>query len=249
MTTAVTNDAGQPVDFGPAVRVHPSANDPTTMMLALSDQSMVPNHRQVARWIDQISDAAPAVRRIRTGALFAGSAPAFTRAGFTVHEHLHLLTLDLARHPGPTAMRGTRRLRRVQHEQAAAVDRAAFGPSDGYGPVDLCEVRSATPLHRARSCRSGGTIVAYAITGAADHDGYLQRLAVHPDHRREGRATLLVADAVAWMRRKRLHRALVNTGTHNSAALALYEHVGFERSSTTLDVLELDLDARPSPSR
>ena len=66
----------------------------------------------------------------------------------------------------------------------------------------------------------------------------LQRIAVDSEHRRRGIARDLVVDALRWMHHDRRSRCLVNTGLDNSAALALYEGLGFERLSDVLTIAE-----------
>jgi ribosomal protein S18 acetylase RimI-like enzyme len=82
---------------------------------------------------------------------------------------------------------------------------------------------------------------AYAITGRAGRQGYLQRVAVHPDGRRSGWGRSLVVDALRWLRRHDARRALVNTQWTNDAALALYESCGFRRMPVGLCVLDRSL--------
>ncbi len=84
--------------------------------------------------------------------------------------------------------------------------------------------------------------MAFAISGRAGRCGYLQRLAVDPEHRRRGLATALVIDALGWMRRHRTTSTMVNTAVDNRAAIDLYESLGFTRTPRDLRVLELALD-------
>jgi ribosomal protein S18 acetylase RimI-like enzyme len=48
----------------------------------------------------------------------------------------------------------------------------------------------------------------------------------------------LVADSLRWMARWRVNRALVNTHTGNTAALALYHGLGFSDLGDRLHVYE-----------
>ena len=85
-------------------------------------------------------------------------------------------------------------------------------------------------------------LVGFAISGAAGGQGYLQRLAVLPEHQREGHGRALALDALAWMRRRRLSHGVVNTAVTNAPALSLYESLGFRRLPEQLLVMQLDLD-------
>lgn len=184
---------------------------------------------------------------LRTGALFPVAARAVRDAGFSVIDTLVLLRAELDHprrpEPVPDSSIRTRRLWGRHHAAAAALDRIAFGALWGNDTRSLADIRHATPAHRARRIGAAGDVDAFAISGAGGRTGYVQRLAVHPDHRRRGYADALLADAIEWMRSRELSTALVNTGEANVAALALYERWGFERLDERLVVAELDLGA------
>lgn len=228
----------------------------------LVDQSVVPSVDEITAWVDAIATAAAppdgGLRSIRTGALFPAAASRFEVAGFHPVDVLALLELDLTgvdRHTLPFAPwflrhdRGAeyriRPLRPRDRPAASLVDRRAFGDPWGYTADDLADVGRATPRHRARAIRTADTVTAFAISGAAAGNGYLQRLAVDPSVQRHGQGAALVADAIGWMIRRRLRRATVNTGVGNRAALALYEATGFRPRPERLHVMQLDV--RPPP--
>ncbi|MFW2333186.1 GNAT family N-acetyltransferase [Ilumatobacter sp.] len=180
-------------------------------------------------------------RSIRTSALFPAASAAAASAGFEPIDRLTLLQLHLD--DGTIEQLGTtdHRIRTLQpwmHGRAAEVDRAAFGPMWGNDAAGLRDVRRATPVHRARMVGSGRRIEGFALSGAAAESGYLQRIAVSPEHRRRGIARDLVVDALGWMHSNGRTRCLVNTGADNGAALALYEHLGFERLADELTIAE-----------
>ena len=83
----------------------------------------------------------------------------------------------------------------------------------------------------------------FAVSGAAGDTGYIQRLAVDPEHHRQGAARALVVDALLWMRRRGFATAYVNTGVANAPALALYESLGFTQVDDRLLIAERRLDA------
>src|SRR5439155_23116344 len=121
----------------------------------------------------------------------------------------------------------------------------AFEPFWRLDDAGLDEAVAATPHARFRVAVTGpaedSPVIGYAITGRAGRRGYLQRLAVHPDQQRRGLGTLLVDDALRWLRRWRAERAVVNTQMGNEKALALYERCGFVREPSRLSVLSVDL--------
>jgi ribosomal protein S18 acetylase RimI-like enzyme len=243
--------------LGPRVRVRPWAFDRDVVQLALADQGIVPDVGEIRGWVDTLGAEHQGLRAIRTGALFADAAERFAAAGFATIDTLALLRIDLGgdsrRVPAGSAGR-TSRLRPRRHPDAARVDRDAFGDPWGNDATDLGEIRRATPLHRARARYVAGpdrhrTLAAFAITGAAAGHGYLQRLAVSPDHQGRGHGRALVIDSLRWMRARRLGHGLVNTAIDNERALGLYESVGFHRLADTLVVMQLDLAAAGAVDR
>ena len=80
-------------------------------------------------------------------------------------------------------------------------------------------------------------MLAYAVTGRAGRHGYLQRIAVHPEARRQGYGRAVVLDGLRWLRRHGATQALVNTQRDNSPALALYQSCGFRELPAGLCVM------------
>lgn len=182
--------------------------------------------------------AARGFAEVVTGALAPAEQRGFLAAGFEVRERLLVLAHDLD--PPPVAAGGPWRLRRAQRRHrrpALAVDARAFRPFWRFDDTGLDEALSATPARRFRVAVLDGRVVAYAVSGRAGRHGYLQRLAVDPDHQRTGIGSHLVADALWWMRRRGVTRAVVNTQPDNHAAIALYRRLGFRLQPSGLDVL------------
>jgi GNAT superfamily N-acetyltransferase len=159
-----------------------------------------------------------------TNALSPADALPFVDAGFTVRQRLHLLGHDMIRLPHTA--RGTRRAHRHDRPAVLALDALAFDAFWHLDDVGLDDALHATPVSRFRV---GGDhpVLAYAISGRAGSLGYLQRVAVHPEARGEGWGRTIVADALHWLHRQRVHRTLVNTQIGNAVALHLYESCGF----------------------
>lgn len=165
----------------------------------------------------------------------------FTDAGFVHHEHLHLLKHTLGSVPSPPEVHHhLKRARRTDRHQVLTVDNLAF---DGFWSFDnqaLTDALSATPTSRFRVATLPGTqggVVGYAITGRARRTCYLQRLAVDPGNQRQGIGAALVCDALQWGNKRRAACMFVNTQEHNTAALGLYERLGFTHQPVGLDVL------------
>jgi ribosomal protein S18 acetylase RimI-like enzyme len=175
-----------------------------------------------------------------TAALSPGEQPPFTAAGFAVRERLHLLAHNLLSVPEATTV-GLRRPRRGERGRVLELDTRAFPPFWRLDDRGLRDALAATPSTRFRVAGGGG-VAGYAITGRAGRRGYLQRLAVDPDHQRQGLGRALVVDALRWLRRRGADEAVVNTQFDNRVALALYEDLGFRRQPGGLAVLTVRLD-------
>jgi ribosomal protein S18 acetylase RimI-like enzyme len=187
--------------------------------------------------------AAAGYRTVRTAALSPLEQSGFLAAGFTVEEDLRLLRMDLTRDlPRPPAGVRLVGVRRRRRREVLVVDRAAFSDFWRFDDLALEDALHATPEVRFRaSARRLGPIEGYAISGRAGRRGYVQRLAVHPDHQGRGLGRRLLLDGLTWMVSLAVTRAFVNTQAGNQAALALYKGVGFEEEATGLSVLSAQL--------
>jgi ribosomal-protein-alanine N-acetyltransferase len=183
-------------------------------------------------------------RSVVTSPLTEAAAAPFRAAGFVPREYLHLLSHSLgAVAPFDPDRPPVRRAWRGDRPAVLDIDAHAFLPSWQLGPSGLREALRATPSVRFRvGHRPGDPFpVAYAVTGRAGRQGYLQRLAVHASARGHGFGRTLIEDGLRWVRRGGARRCLVNTQQDNHDALALYEGCGFERLPTGLAVLSADL--------
>lgn len=228
------------------------------------DHGVVPSSTILRVWLSEIR--ARGFVSVRTGAVTGVGADLLQRQGFTTLQTLHLLDLSLVGWHPPRLRKGlplrSRRLWVRDRPAAATVDLAAFTSMWAIDLAGIDETCSATPSHRARAIQvseihaAGDTdngyedaahdtavsLAGYAITGRADHHGYLQRLAVHPDHQGHGVGLSLTLDSLLWMQRRRLTRAVVNTHTDNEVALGVYQRVGFRILPQGLSVLVRRLD-------
>jgi ribosomal protein S18 acetylase RimI-like enzyme len=176
---------------------------------------------------------------IITAALGQGESRGFLEAGFEVRERLHLLAHDMFAIPTSPPVE-LRRGRRTDRAAALAVDADSF---DSFWRLDASgfdEAMGATPSSRFRVAEAG-SVIGYAIAGRAGPRGFLQRLAVAPGHQRRGVGSALTIDALRWMKRRGVDRAMVNTQEHNETALSLYQHLGFRLQPAGLAVLQTTL--------
>jgi ribosomal protein S18 acetylase RimI-like enzyme len=177
---------------------------------------------------------------VLTSAMGPAEEEPFVQASFTVRERLHLLTRALDADPpefGVQAARAVSRATRRDRPAVLALDDAAFEPFWRLGALGLRDALDATPVHQFRATRADDALTGYAITGRSGSQGYLQRIAVHPDAQHQGWGTALVADAMQWLWRHGAVRAFVNTQLENVAARSLYESFGFSALPAGLAVL------------
>jgi ribosomal protein S18 acetylase RimI-like enzyme len=228
-------------------RIGPWQGDDRVAYLSPLAGTPPPSVAFVRRCLDQL--AGRGFSRVVTGALALPEQAPFIGAGFRVEESLHVLSANLIavidgswRH----ALREVviRRAHSADRPGVLALDHVAFDPFWQIDEAGLMDALHATPRARfrvavgARPDPTGSTgIAGYAITGRAGGHGFLQRLAVHPAWQRRGVGRALVLDGLAWLERRGVDRAVVNTQLENRKALALYESLGFRREPRGLSVL------------
>lgn len=172
--------------------------------------------------------------------------------GFNVHEELIVLRHTLgSRLPKWRDLEGVR-MRRGRRRDLAAVlqlDMAAFTPHWRLDAAGFHEARTAAPTNRWRVLQGARNlwnlmatkVAGYCVTGRANQEGFLQRLAVAQPRQGRGLGTALVADALWWLRRAGATSALVNTQIGNDSALRLYDRCGFDREPHRLSAMHRDL--------
>ena len=105
-------------------------------------------------------------------------------------------------------------------EAVAALELELFGP-DAWTAAQVAE--ELLGEHR-RAWVAGEPVLGYAVTRTVGDVTDLQRIAVHPGHRRRGLARELL-DAAASPSTGR--RMLLEVGAHNTGAVAFYAAAGF----------------------
>lgn len=195
------------------------------------------------------------VATYRTPALSTNDARWFFDHGFVVRQSL--VMLQRTGRLGSTAIgRGTpigveyddvtcRHVMALQRERLLSellhIDGESFAAPWNLSPPAFRHACRATSEHRviiASSSDADGSAIGYVIVGRSASQAYLQRLAVHPTHRRTGIARSLVWHASQWAGTRGADSMLVNTEPTNAAALALYHSLGFVTLPDPLVVLE-----------
>ncbi len=130
----------------------------------------------------------------------------------------------------------------------AALDLVALGP-DAWSAVLVEQgITGELPTVHYLVSREDGLVTGYVAVSVAGDVAELQRIAVDPDHRRDGVATRLLAEVVRLARADGAERLLLEVREDNPAALAFYRAAGFTelarrrryyRDGATAVVLEL----------
>lgn len=215
--------------------------DPTIAMLVQADHTVEIDPEHLVELIGRA--ASLGVRKIRTGALRATSTERVLSQGFHAIDTLALLSFDLSAPLRPLSVDSRLRPLRRRHLSAAEeVDLDAFGPKWAQHRGALLDTRQATLHSRSRRMTiDGQPVVGFALSGYTNEVGYLQRLAVSPNHQGQGIGFALTSDALRWMRQRGCDHALVNTSVRNEGALGLYEKIGFSVLAEQLTIAEIDV--------
>lgn len=207
----------------------------------------LPARASVNEWLHTLSMWG--YKGVRTGAVSPEIAAGLQSVGFRTVQDLVLMNVDLGRdtvHGRPAAgVEAVREWPRIPTRTLArilSVDAASFGPPWALDRAALAEARRATVRSRLFVTRAEGEVVGFVLAGATGADGYVQRLAVHPDHRRRRVAVGLLDAAHHWLRRRGCSVAWVNTERSNTAADVLYRGSGYVPVPYGLQVLERRLD-------
>ena len=89
----------------------------------------------------------------------------------------------------------------------------------------LNEIRKSYSFNRVAV--RGNIVVAYICVNYILDEGHILNLAVHPDFRRQGAATVLMSEAIHELRQKGCEYLYLEVRASNSAAKKFYEHFGF----------------------
>jgi mycothiol synthase len=130
-------------------------------------------------------------------------------------------------------------------EAVHALDDVSFAANPDYSPHSLPEfVDEHLPAHDLRPELSGVAELGDRMIGVAlcrhwvqEQVGFVDVLAVHPDHQRRGLGSALLRNSFAGFAAAGLREAQLGVASDNPRALALYERVGMHARFQT-DVYE-----------
>ena len=225
---------------GTILRISPWRDKPSTVQV-VAVGGPAPDDRAINQMLAHLAERN--VTTVLTTALASHDQQPFEAAGFQPFEELALLHRILEPAIPPAPVRSVHRVRRLGARHLAdvlAVDGMAFtGATDiwRFDASAFTEACDATDMNRRRLVRRYGRTAGFALTGCTAEIGFVQRLAVHPDHQRVGVGSALVADALAWLIRHGVREVWVNTQPDNRPAQALYECHGFVPRDEGLVVL------------
>jgi ribosomal protein S18 acetylase RimI-like enzyme len=74
---------------------------------------------------------------------------------------------------------------------------------------------------------ANGRLIGAVVATHDSRKGWINRLAVHPDHRREGHAVRLIAAAEETLRKQGMHVIAALVESDNPASLALFRKLGY----------------------
>lgn len=111
-------------------------------------------------------------------------------------------------------------------KELASLHRAAFRSERNWSADEFAALLQGP--HVTLMARPQGFALIRTIAGEAE----ILTLAVHPDHHRQGIASLLISD---WMAETRAQRAFLEVAADNHAAQGLYRKHGFAQTGRRRD--------------
>ena len=137
------------------------------------------------------------------------------------------------------------RIVRIRPEQTGLLDRVAEDVFDARIDLGRLAAYVADPSHLMVVAVANGEVVGQARGVIHRHPDqqtelYIDNLGVTPVRKREGIASLLLDDLVAWARSEGCEQAWVGTEPDNEPARALYQGRGSEAETFVMYFYEFD---------
>ncbi len=215
-------------------------------------------HRGVGRALLEWSEArgreqSRAVHRQYVGAADLQARELLTGSGYALLRSYWRMVRELAGSEQPGPLTEGIRMRALDltsdGEAVHALDDLAFSTVPDYDPSTFAQFREEhLAVHNLDPGLSviaevDGAIAGFALTRVwpEDRTGFVDILAVHPDHQGRGLGAALLRDAFARYAAAGLREAKLGVATDNPRALRLYERVGM-RQTFRFDVYQRDVD-------
>ena len=96
--------------------------------------------------------------------------------------------------------------------------------NDPYRDIDRKLARDASNL---MVLHDDGELVGSVMVGYDGHRGWINYLAVHPDHQRQGLGRLLMGEAEGRLRELGCAKVNLQIRASNKAAIEFYRHIGY----------------------
>lgn len=165
-------------------------------------------------------------------AIYPSSSRIWKRCGYVETHRLLIMERSMS---APTARPKTAitESEEPDWEAITTIDRAAFEGFWGMSREGLEEALAST-RRSAVLTHPETAPVAYALVGSQWGVAYLQRIAVHPEHRGRSLGSELMRAAIAWGRRDGSRTMVLNVRGGNETAQRLYRKIGFVDTGTAL---------------
>jgi ribosomal protein S18 acetylase RimI-like enzyme len=124
-----------------------------------------------------------------------------------------------------------------------ALDQASFDPLWQNTPEVFSDMLVNYPYFVVAELE--GVVVGYQFCSLMGDQGYLARVAVHPDYQGRGIGVRLLADAMAFFQREGARVIVLNTQQDNQASQRLYCRFGFKQAGEEAVVLKLGINSSP----
>lgn len=172
-------------------------------------------------------------------ALYETTTRVWERAGFRAHVDLPVMERSILGGIEPP-MGEIHGIEVPDLERLADLDSRCFEGFWRMSALGLQDALDATPRAVVLVAKSGREAVGYSLVGAQLTASFLQRIAVVPEHRRQGMATDLLHASILWAKGRGAQTMVLNVRSDNEGARELYARAGFSSPGSRLKVLEFD---------